>query len=462
MATTSQQDVTKLSLDLKNYRTVPQKRESDAIKAMITIKPERFYAIMESIIDDGYIPTENIIILKEGVNLVVKEGNRRIAALKLIHGQYKIGAFGIPASIIDRIAKLTSEWKKENSEVPCTIFTKSEADRADKVVALAHGKGEKASRDPWSSVATARHNRDAKGTPEPSLDLLEKYLKLGNNLNNQQKERWAGEYNLTVLHEALRVLHARMGFQSIQEFVLKYPKFKNASGIEDLLRDIGLEQVQFKTIRDTIVDFALEYGVNPIVATTTTTSSTNTATTNSTNNNTSKTATSSTRKTASSAATKAFAINDPKYVAVLLRGFSPKGANRQKVVTLRDEIKKIKIQDTPIAFCFLLRSMFEISAKAYCSDHTISLSKPAKGNKPAQDKTLVELLRDITKHLTINNTNRPVVKTLHGAFTEIEKPTGILSVTSMNNLVHNPGFSVQPTDICTLFGNIYPLLEAMN
>lgn len=96
MAKTSQLKVSTLSLDLKNFRTVPQKKEPDAIKAMITIKPDRFYAIMESIIEDGYIPTENIIILKEGTNLTVKEGNRRVAALKLIHGQYKITDFGIP------------------------------------------------------------------------------------------------------------------------------------------------------------------------------------------------------------------------------------------------------------------------------------------------------------------------------------------------------------------------------
>jgi hypothetical protein len=64
MPTTSLLDVNKLSLDLKNFRTVPQKDEPDAIKAMISIKAEKFYAIMESIIEDGYLPTENIIILK--------------------------------------------------------------------------------------------------------------------------------------------------------------------------------------------------------------------------------------------------------------------------------------------------------------------------------------------------------------------------------------------------------------
>ena len=79
-----------------------------------------------------------------------------------------------------------------------------------------------------------------------------------------------------------------------------------------------------------------------------------------------------------------------------------------------------------------------------------------------REKTLVEALGGVTQHLTNNNSNIPMVKILHGAMTEIGKTDGILSVTSMNQLVHNPSFSIAPSDICILFGNIYPLLEAMN
>ena len=57
MPTTSQIEISKLTLDLKNFRTVPQRKESDAIKAMISIKPDRFFAVMDSIIEDGYLMT---------------------------------------------------------------------------------------------------------------------------------------------------------------------------------------------------------------------------------------------------------------------------------------------------------------------------------------------------------------------------------------------------------------------
>jgi hypothetical protein len=479
MPTTAQIEVSKLKLDLKNFRTVPQKKEADAIKAMISIKPDRFFAVMESIIEDGYLPTENIIVLKDGTDNIVKEGNRRIAALKLIHGLYKLSDFGLPTSITDSINNIDPKWKIENLKIPCTIFSEKEADKVDKVVTLAHGKGEKASRDPWNSVAKARHNRDVKGASEHGLDLLEKYLKNGSNLNGQQRDRWGGDYGITVLDEALRKSFARLGFANVADLVKKYPLNKNLLELENILLDIGLEQIKFETLRNSQLDFPTNYGIPPIVVppvtppvnptqtNTTTPNPTNTNTnppnTNNQNNastpnpSTTSTTNNNTSTTPSPTTPKAVAVNDPKHVANLLKKFAPRGTNRQKVVTLRDELKQLKIADNPIAFCFILRSMFEISGKAYSADHSLSMTK--SGGK---DKTLVEVLRGITLHLTSNNSNTQMTKVLHGAMTEIGKSEGLLSVTSMNNLVHNPLFSIAPSDICILFGNVYPLLEAMN
>ncbi len=137
------------------------------------------------------------------------------------------------------------------------------------------------------------------------------------------------------------------------------------------------------------------------------------------------------------------------------------GLNREKVVQLRDEARKLNLSDTPLAFCFLLRSMFEISAKAYCADHA-KAGGPASKKRGGKEKTLVELLRDITKHLTSDNSDKARLKELHGALTELAKPDGLLSVTSMNQLVHNPKFVVSGPEVSLLFGRVFPLLEAMS
>ena len=475
-----------ISLDLNNYRTVPQKSEEDAINAMIAIKPERFYAVVESIIEDGYLPTENLIILDDK-GYTVKEGNRRTAALKLIHGIHPKENFNIPESLKTLIDGVDGNWIKDNTKIPCSIYSLKEKDKVDKIVNLTHAKGEKASRDPWTSVAKARQNRNEKNASEPALDMLEKYLDNGKNVTHQQKERWSGDYPLTVLDEALRSIIDRIGYKSLSVLVSAYPKIKLRSDIEDIIRDIGLQVFGFKEIRSKTNDFAANYNI-PLLqnqsksgqsdssnsSTTTQNSSSSTTTQSSSNTSNSfkqdQSSTSTNQVSTSNSAgrqsnqnsnkSKAYPIHDQRTVTQTLKRFNPKGTNRQKLVTLRDELKKLKVKDNPIAFCFLLRSMFEISATIYSKENSIPTAK-TKNDKTTHN-TLKQQLSAVTIHLTSNNSNQGMVKVLHGANSELGKPTGLLSVTSMNQLVHHPSFSIAPYDIFTLFNNVYPLLEAMN
>jgi hypothetical protein len=471
--------VKELNLDLLNFRTVKQIDEVHAIKAMISISPERFWALMESLISDGYLPTENIIVLKSGSDLVVKEGNRRVASLKLIFGYVSQNEIELPESIKASIANIAKEWKDLNLQVPCTIYDQRDAASVDKIVTLAHGKGEKASRDQWNAVARARHNRDVSKMAESALDLLEKYLKSGNNITPNQAARWAGDYPLSVLDEAVKKISPRFDVSNSIELSSKYPTVKYRDALESILRDIGLQTVRFETIRNKSKDFAESYGIPAFVQPNPKSTSTQQIVRNP-NTGSAVQSSGSTQTviesplsgvkpsvapsaSASSGPKKspAPATNDPQSVMNALKIFVPLGPNRQKVTTLLNEAKKLKLSENPIAFCFILRSMFEISAKAYCEDHKVSSSlKYKKAN--GDDKNLADVLGDITKHLTNNQTNKDAVKMLHGAMVELGKKDGFLSVTSMNQLVHNPTFSVTASDVSSLFNNVFPLLHAMN
>lgn len=466
MPKTNTLQVKQLKLDLTNFRTVAQTTEVGAVHAMIAINPDWFWALTDSLLTDGYHPTENIIVMKGGkknAHLIVKEGNRRIAALKIALGHVSRDGIDVPSHIELAITSLSKAWKSDNRSVPCAIYEASEADVVDRIVTLTHGKGEKAGRDNWTAIARARHNRDKSGASEPGLDLLEKYIKNGKNLTAQQSERWSGDYPLTVLDEAIKRLAPRFGATTARDLADKYPAIKNRGILEQVLFDVGLKHLTFEIIRSKNDDFGQsKYGLpipNMPDATAATSSSSGKdpagtpAPTGGKSGNT--TPAPGGRKT------KAVSLNDPRSVMRRLRAFHPKGDNRDKLVTLLHEALQLKIKKHPHAFCFLLRSMFEISAKAYCSDHA-KTGGPKASKAGGEDRSLVDILRDITMHLTQNKTDRAMVKELHGAMTELSRSEGILSVTSMNQLVHNPKFSVNETHICTLFGNVYPLLVAMS
>lgn len=470
MASVKQVDVKDLALDKHNYRTTPRSSEVAAVHALIAIDTDWFWALMESLLEDGYLPTENILVLQDA-KLIVKEGNRRVAALKLIHGHIKRDQFDLPQEIEEKIKNLPASWKQANKLVPCTIYPAAQAAAVDRIVTLTHGKGEKAGRAKWKAVARARHARDINGSSQPALDLLEKFLVSGKTATAGQAERWAGDYPLSVLDEAMKKLASRLGKKSSKELSADYPKkvvgYKQA--LDRLLADIGTELVGFKEVR--AANFGVTtYGFPPPPAPPPPSGSTGGATSggasaatgaSSTGGNSTPTGSSSAATGGASSKKIAFALDDPRSVAESLKAFSPIGANREKVVALRNEIRRLKIPDHPYSFCFLLRSIFEISAKAYCEDHKSS-GGPSTTKSDGSDLPLAQLLRDIVTHLHKNKQDKVMLKFLHGSITELASHDGLLSVTSMNHLVHNPKFGLKPSEISLVFHRVFPLLDKMN
>jgi hypothetical protein len=462
-----------LSLDLSNFRTVRQRDENRALQAILAIKTDRFWALTESLLDDGYIATENIIVLRRGKQKIVKEGNRRIAALKLIHGLLPLKNLDIPDDIKKKIVGISTTWKKANQSVPSIIYEAKDEAIVDHIVTLTHGKGEKAGRDQWSAIARARHNRDISGVSEPALDILEKYLQIGQNVTVQEKEKWSGDYPITVFHEAIKRLAGRFNVADAPALAKKYPKILYRKALEKIIHDIGNNILKFDTIRDKTDDFGTLYGIPLIINTP---NPTPTPIPGGIGNPPATPVQPVTTPPNSPVLPgvpvnptpgkpPAIAINDPKSVTQALRKFVVLGNGRDKIESLRIEAININIKKNPMAFCFILRSMFELSAKAYCDDHATT-NGPKYLFPNGNDRKLVDILNDVHAHLIqppgATKKDAAMQRYLHGAIVELGKPDRIFSVTSMNHLIHNPNFSVAPSDISIMFGNIYPLLYVMN
>lgn len=545
-----------LKLDLHNYRTVPQPDERSAIQAMIEIASDQFHGLIESILDYGILPIENIIVIRSGLDtaeLIVREGNRRIAALKLALGLIPSKGFNLHESIKQSIKHRKKAWITANSVISCLVYDAIEEDLVDRIVAVTHGKGERAGRDDWPSVAKARHNRDKNKASQLDLDLLEQYLMHGQNLSEVEKARWAGDYSLTVLDEAIKRIYPRLGFSTLKDLVGAYPEapaiLQHRAALESLLRAIGTKDLGFKQLRDSRDHLGVAYGIPPLPSPN---KGTGTASQGTVDGETpsaklaagetpdaSKAAgetpdaqsavgeatdaakaageapdaqraageapganqaageapqvakvdgeaigakqaagespgagkageeTPGANQTAggtrgTSGATKgprSSPTNEPRAVMNALKKFRIHGSSREKVSVLLKESRTLDLVKQPHAFCFVLRSMFEISAKVYCGEQNPPLpTSQSNGN----DKSLVNLLREVTDHMTEKGQNKEKAKVLHGAMAELGKKDGFLSVTSMNQLVHNPSFTVDASHISTLFFNVFPLLQAMN
>jgi hypothetical protein len=353
------------------------------------------------------------------------------------------------------------------------VYPRSVVHVVDRIVTRIHGKGDQAGRSGWTAVARARHNRDANHKPEPGLDLLERYLAEGRNVTMHQKEEWAADYPVTVLDDAMKRVALRLGAASAPDLAKRYPMIQGREALETILRGIGRREIGFAHVRS--ATFGDDYGLPLAPAPVPGAGGANQgggavavpagqpskeASGEASVPAASPAADQATNQAAATRKPPARATNDPRAVKQALRRFTPRGFNREKLATLLNEAKSLDIVKTPNAFCFLLRSMFEISAKAYCTDHAPSGLATVKAD--GSDRKLKDILSDIADHLTRGNKDKAMVKELTGAKTELGRADSILSVTSLNQLVHNPSYTITGDHISTVFMNVFPLLRAMS
>lgn len=475
MPTAQEIPVKQLKLDLRNFRMLPQPDEKSSVHAMIVIEPNKFWGLLDSLISSGYLPTDNIIVLRNGKGqFIVKEGNRRVACMKLIHKLISDPRISLPSASAKAIADLSKDWIKKEAALPCVVYEVEDSAVVDRIVSLAHGKGETASRDSWKSVARARHNRDMLNRSEPALDLLEKYLRRGSNCSKDNADLWGGDFNLTVLDEALKRLAPLLGEKNGPALATNYPKIQQLKVVDQILWDIGMEQVKFTVMRADKDYFMTNYGlVDPAAAgkgsgSGGSSSGTSPAGAGGTSGGTAGGGTGGTSPQAGAAGTggngrgknKAAPLNTPTAVRQLLRSYGPRGKDMNKLATLAAEMKALNVEKTPHAFCFLIRSVFEIAGKQYAKANGIPLDKQTpQGPKEKKLATLLdECRKDLTKGMKSHD---PYCRSLHGALVELGKADGILSIDSLAQLIHHPRFSVKVDDLCVTFSNIFPLLKEL-
>ncbi len=116
------------------------------------VRDERLLEVMASIADHGYFEGEPLLVVPHGNRYHVVEGNRRLAALKLLSGQVEVPEGRIS---IEGVCE-NAEHKPE--KVPCLIFDNST--QILRYLGFRHITGIKS----WSSLQKARYLKRMRDT----------------------------------------------------------------------------------------------------------------------------------------------------------------------------------------------------------------------------------------------------------------------------------------------------------
>lgn len=225
-----------LLLDTANPRIVEVGTQAECIEAIFNDKPKQFKDLLSSIVKKGFYLGENILTIPDPERkgkYIVMEGNRRISALKLLHGGDK-KLKNLSATLKTYINSFPNKTKEDTATVNCIVFGHDELDKLEEEIASRHLSGY-VSRLDWPPVRKAKKQRELTGKYDPSLDLLEKYLELHPGVPSAT---WELFYPLTILDDFLPKLAEFLGYESAELLAKAYPDSVTVDIVNKLISEI--------------------------------------------------------------------------------------------------------------------------------------------------------------------------------------------------------------------------------
>lgn len=226
--------VVELPLDLldfdPNNPRFPNSINSGAESALIErmAREERVLELMESIGEQGYFPGEPLIAVKHGdARYFIAEGNRRLAALKLLSG-----LLPIPARLSTLEDAKTAATHKPLT-VPCIVF--DDVDQVLRYLGFRHITGVK----PWKPIAKARYlERLRRSNLYKDLDHDTLLRRLAKEIGSRHD--YVGQMLTSLAVLDYSQAHNFFGIQRIDPDRIDFSLLSTALSYENIYRHVGL------------------------------------------------------------------------------------------------------------------------------------------------------------------------------------------------------------------------------
>jgi len=158
----SKKSVTDLFLDPNNIRLEVVNKTQAALISDLFVNEDAMQ-ILESIVENGFFPDERPIVVKENNKFIVVEGNRRVAALKVMLNSDLLGAQK------DKVKKTMGEVKPIKT---VEVLLAPNRDSVNKLLAIRHTK---VTRRPWKPLRQAYFYHAQIERGKKVTDLMKEY-----------------------------------------------------------------------------------------------------------------------------------------------------------------------------------------------------------------------------------------------------------------------------------------------
>lgn len=207
-------------LDVLNYRHGKQPSQKAAMMAIIEDQGLKLAVLAKDIIDHGLNPSDLPILIDaedDSQNFIVVEGNRRVAAIKLMLDPEQAAG----TKVHKKFAQLHKDCAGDIPKViQCVVAQNRESARVWIDRKHASNLGGAGTED-WSSMAKARADVEA-GIPRPDLDVVQFVLsnpKISDDLRHHLE---GSSFNLTTLERLVvsTAMQERAGYQIVDKKII--------------------------------------------------------------------------------------------------------------------------------------------------------------------------------------------------------------------------------------------------
>lgn len=151
--------IDQLLLDSENPRNEIATSQRDSIQKILDDQGEKLFALAEDIVEAGLSPMDRILVLREKKNsnrFIVLEGNRRIAALKILSNPSVLTSLHVKASLQKKFEALCHRFVLSDIE-PMACYEVTDREEGNRWILLRHtGENEGRGVVAWSALAASR------------------------------------------------------------------------------------------------------------------------------------------------------------------------------------------------------------------------------------------------------------------------------------------------------------------
>ena len=435
--------VTNLLIDTKNPRLDSSPEgQADAIKAIAKLQGKKLRALAEHIISNGLNPIENILVIPEDGTTgryIVLEGNRRIAALKILENPELIRGV-VDSATHASFKKLSNRYHNDPIDtVPCTVF--DSRDEADLWIELKHtGENNGAGTVQWGSSEVERFKLERRGQTSPALQIMD--LLLDKKLISQDLKNKVPITNLKRLIQTPAV-RDMLGITIVNGHVMPATSTEEMLHrlkiVVDALAKRDVKVTDLYLVEDRISYIKSIFGSPPPPL----------AESGSHQRSVTESVAADTKRTAAEKARKSKPLQ--KRRKTLIPTKTHLRIENERINQIYYELRKLNVDYFTNAVAIMLRVFLELSVDDYGSRYNLSLSE--RDSLSHKMQKVAEHLKDRGK--LSNSQLKPVRRAAQKDYF-----LGT-TVSTMHQYVHNRYFFPSTSDVITAWDNLEPFFIAI-